>query len=270
MFSEGQIRSKVRAQLRASLVREAIESARLREQAEQDAGLDDDAMKRLQDEISALASATATGVKSLKVISFDDFKKSQKGRLKESRGKRLQESALVTLYGAIISASGIVKLLGHAAKGIAKILNVAGLKNIDPEKEGQTFYEISEFIHHTYLHILEGLAGKMGVPKEKRKLAANVMFGVLLGVAMTFTGIELYSAIKGTKLVAIFGEGGMAGIKVGEGAETGANIVTLIRSAFQSVPELAGVVVDTADTADDVMDAIEAVEAATDIASPVS
>lgn len=263
MFSERQIRSKIRSQLRANLVREAIESARLREQDEQDSELDDEAMKRLKSEIEALASTTASGIRSLRVVSFDDFKKSQKGRLKESRGKRLQESALVTLYGAIVSASGIAKLLGYTAKGIAKILNAAGIKSIDPKKEGQTFFEISEFIHHTYLHILEGLAGKMGVPKEKQKLAANVMFGVLLAVALGFTGVELYGAIKSGKLGLALGEGTMAGIKVAEGAETGVNIVTLIRAAFQTIPELAGVLVDTADTAEEVLDAIETV---TDIA----
>ena len=79
---------------------------------------------------------------------------------------------------------------------------------------------------------------------------------------MSFTGIELYSAVKGGKLAMALGEGGMAGIKIGEGAETGANIANLMKQAFEAVPELAGVVVDVAETSEEVMDAIEAVEAA--------
>jgi hypothetical protein len=76
---------------------------------------------------------------------------------------------------------------------------------------------------------------------------------------MSFTGMELYSAIKGGKLALSLGEGGMAGIKIGEGAETGANVWTLVQEAFSSVPELAGTIVDTAETTEEVLDAIDAV-----------
>jgi cytidylate kinase len=171
--------------------------------------------------------------------------------------RQVNESFLVTAYGTIISASGLAKLIGYTAKGIAIGLKKLGVKGVDPEKEGQTFFRLGDKIHHLYLGALKKLAAKMGVPPEKRTLAANVMFGVLLGAAMTATGIELASAIKGSKLGLAIGEGGMAGIKIGEGAETGANIFTLVREAFEAVPELAGTVVDVAETAEEVEQAIE-------------
>lgn len=172
--------------------------------------------------------------------------------------RQVNESFLVTAYGTIISASGLAKLLGYTAKGIAIGLKKLGVKGIDPEKEGQTFFRLGDKIHHLYLGVLKKLAGKMGVPPEKRALAANVMFGVLLGAAMTATGIELVSAIKGSKLGLAIGEGGMAGIKIGEGAEIGADIFTLVREAFEAVPELAGMVVDVAETAEEAEQAIKA------------
>ena len=175
----------------------------------------------------------------------------------DATDSRVDESLLVTAYGTIISASGLAKILGYTAKGIAMALRKLGVKSVDPEQEGKTFFEIGDKIHHLYLGALKGLASKMGVPPEKRSLAANIMFGVLLGSAMTMTGIELFSAIKGSKLAMALGESGMAGVKIGEGAETGANILTLIREAFETVPELAGTVIDAAETAGEVEQAAE-------------
>lgn len=239
--------------MRASLLLTDI--AKLREQKETDTA------EQLKQNLQALASALSSEVDNLESISFEEFE--SEVQLEESvRADMLHESMMVTIYGSIVSASGLAKLLGYMAKAIAKILVRMGFKNIDPEKEGETFIEIGEYIHHLYLDILMKLAGKMGVPKEKQKLAANVIFGVLLGAAMSFTGIELYSAVKGGKLALALGEGGMAGIKIGEGAETGANIANLMKQAFETVPELAGVVVDVAETSEEVMDAIEAIEAA--------
>jgi len=250
MLTESQIRARIRTQMRTALLTSDV--AKLREQREKEA------VEKIASNLKALAAALDSEVENLESMTFEEFENDQ--TIEESVDhNRLNESMLVTLYGAVISASGIAKILGYMAKGIAKVLNRLGLDNIDPEKEGKTFFEISEYIHHLYLGALKKLAAKMGIPENKRSLAANVMFGVLLGAAMSFTGMELYSAIKGGKLALSLGEGGMAGIKIGEGAETGANIWTLVQEAFSSVPELASTIVDTAETTEEVLDAIDAV-----------
>lgn len=196
----------------------------------------------------------------LEVQTFEEF--TAKNKLDEALQIRfINESFLVTAYGTVISASGIAKLLGYAAKGIAKTLKSLGFESIDPEKEGQTFFKLSHKIHHFYIDSLVKLAAKMGVPKEKQQLAANVIFGVLLGSALSMTGVELYGAIKAGKIGLALGEGGMAGIKVAENAETGASIMTLVEEAFGVVPELAGTIVDTVDTAGEVTGVIDTMAA---------
>ena len=197
----------------------------------------------------------------LEVQTFEEF--TAKKKIDEALQVRfINESFLVTAYGTVVSAAGIAKLLGYAAKGIAKALNALGLASVDPEKEGQTFFKLSHKIHHFYINSLVKLAAKMGVPKEKQQLAGNVMFGVLLGTALSLTGIELYGAIKAGNLGLALGEGGMAGIKVAENAEAGASIMTLVEEAFGAVPELAGTIVDTVGTAGEVTGVIDAMAGA--------
>jgi hypothetical protein len=247
ILTEAQIRNKIRTRLRTAATLSKLKEARfLAEQQEKSAE-----SKDIIAQFKKLGAELDREIDELEVV---DAKKLKKESVAESVGrkKKINESWLVTAYGAAVSASGIANLLGRVAKGIAKILNKIGFKGVDPEKEGKTFFEISEWIHHLYIGLLMKLAAKMGVPKPKQKLAANVMFGVLLGVAITTTGSALVDSVKAAHLPTFFGEGGALGIKAAESAKVGTDISALIRNAFASTSGLRDVIQTAGETVSDV------------------
>jgi hypothetical protein len=219
ILNEQQIEWKIRSQLRTAAIRQRLAEAKDGSSA----------VAQAEREFKNLAQKMAAGVNNIEDESHDD----------------LDESVGATIFGGLVSAAGIAKLMGYTAKGIAKILKKLGA-NVDPEKEGQTFFNISHSIHHFYIGSLEKLAGKMGVKKEKQKLVANVMFGVLLGTAATLTGIGLYDALKHSDKFIAAGEGVLGGIKAAEGAQIGTDIFSIFSEALEAVDD----VIDVADLMD--------------------
>lgn len=233
ILSEKQIEWHVRSHLRAAHTQRKIvevRSARLLEKNESNVNLD-----AIKQALQKWANIADTAVDKIKTV--------------ESNGsKDLEESVAATIYGGFISAGGIAKLLGYMAKGIAKVLKSLGA-NVDPEKEGKTFFDISHSIHHFYIGTLKKLAAKMHVKEEKQKLVANIMFGVLLGAAASMTGVELYNAYLHNKSLVIAGEGIMSGIKAAEGVEIGTDLFAIFSEAAETVENA----VDLIDIADDVV-----------------
>ena len=252
MITEHQIRRRVRFHLRAALLREQIKQA-AQNSDELETVDAEAALKDAMAEIDKIASRSIAMAKNLKV----------KKVTQASESDQMNESFWVTAYGAVISAAGMAKMLGYMAKGIAIVLKKMGAK-VDPEKEGETFLKIGHWIHDKYITGLEYLAKKMGYEGDKAKKAARVMFGVLLGIAVVLTGIEIYSAFKSDHLVIAGAEVGMEGLKTGEGIELGSEIWALTANALQGAPELAGVAVDVVETAEEVVDS--AAELATSVA----
>jgi len=243
MITEHQIRRRVRSHLRAALLREQIkQSAQDRDELETvdvEAALKD-AMAEI-DKIALRSTAMAKNIKVKKVT-------------QDSDSDQMNESFWVTAYGTVISAAGVAKMLGYMAKGIAIVLKKLGAK-VDPEKEGESFMKIGHWIHHKYMAGLEYLAKKMGFEDNKAKVAARVMFGVLLGIAMVLTGIGIYKAFTSDHLIIAGAEAGMEGLKGAEQAQLGSEIWTIIVETLQAAPELAGVAVDVAETAEEAVDA---------------
>ena len=215
MLTKKQIRCRVRSHLRSALVRETIVKSRvgrlLQEQEKQDA------VKVAKQELEKLAQSVSKGI--------DKLPKSDENDIDEG---------ITMAFAATVSASGIANLLGYTAKGIAKILKKMGA-NVDPEKEGQTFFAMAEFIHHSYINSLKKLAGVVVKDKRKQEVAANVMFGVLLGTAVWFTGEGLYKALLNNNTMIAAGEGILQGIKAAEGTSLGANLYQLVQTTLESV-----------------------------------
>lgn len=232
LLSEAQIRHRVRFQLRDARARNIIVNARVERLLEQKQK-QDDALDQAKKELDTLAQTARSGVNKL-----------SKGSTSEKEIAEIGVGA--TAFAAVVSASGIAKLLGYLAKGIAKILKKLGA-NVDPEKEGKTFFDISEHIHHSYIGVLKKLAGLFVKDNAQQDLAANVMFGVLLGVAAWLTGEGIYHAISNNNALTAMGEGVLQGIKVAEGSSLSTDMFGLVETTLDSIGDISLELADVED-----------------------